>query len=82
MSDNIFSWLRESEKIDYLEDSDDTDADPDYVDNAHIENEYDTDNDFSESNTGNSNRSIIFPQSRSRSRSPLSEPSYYLGKDN
>jgi len=41
MSDNVCSWLKESEEIDYLEDSDDTDADPDYVDgaNEHIENE-------------------------------------------
>jgi len=85
MSDNVSSWLIESEKIDYLEDSDDTDADPDYVDcaNEHIENEYDdSDDDFSESNVSYSNRSIIIPRSRSRSRSPLPEPSYYLGKDN
>ena len=41
------SWLIESEKIDYLEDSDDTDADPYYVDcaNEHIENEYDDSDD-------------------------------------
>jgi len=80
MSDNVSSWL-----IDYLEDSDDTGADPDYVDcaNEHIENEYDdSDDDISESNVSNSNRSIIIPRSRSRSRSPLPEPSYYLGKDN
>lgn len=32
MSDNVLSWIRESEEINYLEDSDDTDADPDYVD--------------------------------------------------
>ncbi|KAL4088632.1 hypothetical protein QTP88_023721 [Uroleucon formosanum] len=85
MTDNVSSWLIESEKIDYLEDSDDTDADPDYVDcaNEHIENEYDdSDDDFSESNINNSIRSIIIPRSRSRSRSPLLEPSYYLGKDN
>lgn len=85
MSDNVSSWLIESEKIDYLEDSDDADADPDYVDcaNEHIENEYDdSGDDFSESNVSNSNRSIIIPRSRSRSRSPLPEPSYYLGKDN
>jgi len=49
----VSSWLIESEKIDYLEDLDETDANLDYVDcaNEHIENEYDdSDDDFSESN--------------------------------
>lgn len=32
MSNNHFSWLKESKGINYLEDSDDTNADPDYVD--------------------------------------------------
>ncbi|KAE9524711.1 hypothetical protein AGLY_014761 [Aphis glycines] len=85
MSENVSSWLKELEEINYLEDSDGTDADPDYVDcaNEHIENEYDdSDDDFSESNRSNSKRSIIIPRERSRSRSPLPEPSYYLGKYN
>lgn len=54
-------------KSDWLEDSDDTDADPDYFDcgNEHIVNELDgADNDFSESNRGNSNRPIVIPRSR------------------
>jgi hypothetical protein len=59
------------EEINCLEDFNEIDPDPDYVNyaNKHIENEYNIDDDFSELNRGNSNRSIIIPQSRSKSQS-------------
>eukprot|EP00102_Acyrthosiphon_pisum_P019881 XP_016657091.1 PREDICTED: piggyBac transposable element-derived protein 4-like [Acyrthosiphon pisum] len=88
MSDNIqnvCNWLDETEEDNLLYDSDDTDADPDFVcTNTHneIDSESDTDVDvhINPSSSRINNASVA---SRSRSGSPLirDNSSYYLGKD-
>ncbi|KAL4104514.1 hypothetical protein QTP88_019809 [Uroleucon formosanum] len=74
--DCIFiSWLEETEEV-FLDDSDDTDADPSYGDPIELR-ENESDSDISEP----MHRSNTSQTSRSRSRSPIAQNSYYLGKD-
>lgn len=63
MFDKLILLFTESEKVNDLGDFYDSHADSDYVDCEPIENEYDTDDEFFESNTGDSNRPIIIPDS-------------------
>lgn len=72
------SWLEETEEQ-FLEDSDDTDADPNYVDPVEFL-ESDSDSDISELRI-RTQRSNTPQASGSRSRSPIAQNSYYLGKD-
>ncbi|XP_050065449.1 piggyBac transposable element-derived protein 4-like [Aphis gossypii] len=75
MTNKVISWLEETEEV-FLDDSDDTDADPSYGDPVELR-ENESDSDISEP----THRSNTSQTSRSRSRSPIAQNSYYLGKD-
>ncbi|XP_050523011.1 piggyBac transposable element-derived protein 4-like [Daktulosphaira vitifoliae] len=80
MSNKVISWLEETEEV-FLDDSDDTDADPSYVDPAELR-ENESDSDISEPRPSIiTQRSNTSQTSRSRSHSPIAQNSYYLGKD-
>ena len=82
---NVCNWSDETEEDNLLYDSDDTDADPDFVctnTRNEIDSESDTDVDV-HINPSSSRINNALVSSRSRSRSPLvrDNSSYYLGKD-
>jgi len=74
------SWLEETEEQ-FLEDPDDTDADPSYLILLELRKSK-SDSDISEPMPRISiERSNTSQTSRSRSRSPIAQHFYYLGKD-
>lgn len=69
------SWLEETEEV-FFDDSDDTDADPSYGGPVKLR-ENESGSNISEP----THRSNISQTSRSKSRSPITQNSYYLGTD-
>lgn len=80
MDSKLLSWLEETEEH-FLDDSDDTDADPNIEPVQLQNNESESDTSEPAPSTSTRNRGNIPQKSRSRSRSPIEEYSYYLGKD-
>jgi len=83
--EQVSAWLSEAEDYFILNDSDDTDADPDFFIQNDVESGCDNDDDLTTSNT----RRRISITRQSRLRSPplvdysiiMSKPAYFLGKD-